>query len=254
MIEAEALGKTYGDITALEGVTLACRAGTTNVLIGPSGCGKSTLLRLIAGLEWPTSGRICFDGAEITTENVQHIRHRTGYVIQAGGLFPHMTARGNATLAARYLDWSQDRIDARLEEVASLARFPMDRLSARPGALSGGQQQRVSIMRALMLDPDVLLLDEPLGALDPMIRAELQQELKALMGRLGKTVLLVTHDLAEAAWFGDVIHLMRHGRVVQSGALGDFAERPASAFVERFVRAQRHLHMEGAAGPHGSRA
>jgi len=119
----------------------------------------------------------------------------------------------------------------------------MNRLTSKPSELSGGQQQRVSIMRALMLDPDVLLLDEPLGALDPMIRAELQHELKDLIGRLGKTVLLVTHDLAEAAWFGDVIHLMRQGRIVQSGALGDFAERPVNAFVEQFVRAQRHLHM-----------
>jgi len=245
MLRTENLRKAYGSIMALNGVTLTCQVGTTNVLIGPSGCGKSTLLRLVAGLEWPTSGHIYFDDEEISPANVQRIRHRTGYVIQAGGLFPHLTARDNATLAARYLGWSRKRMDARVSEVATLAQFPMDRLQARPGELSGGQQQRVSIMRALMLDPDVLLLDEPLGALDPMIRAELQLEIKDLMGRLGKTALLVTHDLAEAAWFGDVIHLMRHGSIVQSGALGDFAERPASAFVERFVQAQQLLHMGG---------
>lgn len=247
MIQTEALTKAYGGIVALNGVTLSCPVGSTNVLIGPSGCGKSTLLRMVAGLVWPTGGQVRFDGEVITAANVQQIRHRTGYVIQEGGLFPHLTARGNVTLAAQYLGWDRDRVDARLAEVARLARFPMERLTSKPGQLSGGQQQRVSIMRALMLDPDVLLLDEPLGALDPMIRADLQQELRELMGRLGKTVLLVTHDLAEAAWFADVIHLMRQGKIVQSGALGDFAERPANAFVEQFVRAQRHLHMGGGA-------
>ncbi|MDP6952601.1 MAG: ATP-binding cassette domain-containing protein, partial [Alphaproteobacteria bacterium] len=168
-------------------------------------------------------------------------RRRMGYVVQGGGLFPHLTAHGNVALMARQLGWSRQRIDARLAALAELVRLPGEILSRYPAQLSGGQRQRVALMRALMLDPDVLLLDEPLGALDPMVRHDLQTDLRAIFRSLAKTVVLVTHDLGEAAYFGDRIVLLRDGEVVQSGTADDLVSRPAEPFVEAFVAAQRSM-------------
>lgn len=162
-----------------------------------------------------------------------------GYVIQDGGLFPHLTAEGNVTLMARHLGRSGDDLHGRVAELAELSRFPAEGLSRFPVELSGGQRQRVGLMRALMLGPDVLLLDEPLGALDPLVRAALQEDLKEIFARLGQTVVLVTHDMGEAAYLADRIVLMREGRVVQEGTLEDFGKRPAEEFVTRFLNAQR---------------
>jgi osmoprotectant transport system ATP-binding protein len=159
-----------------------------------------------------------------------------------------MTARENVTLMAAHLGWSPQRIAPRLAELAELTRFPLDGLDRYPLELSGGQNQRVSLMRALMLDPEVLLLDEPLGALDPMIRYELQDDLKQVFAALGKTVIIVTHDLAEAAFLAETIVLMRDGHVVQAGTLRDMVGAPAEPFVEQFIRAQRS-HLEEL-GPH----
>jgi osmoprotectant transport system ATP-binding protein len=211
--------------------------GETTVLIGPSGCGKSTLLRLLLGLLSPQAGSVAFDDAPLGRE----ARRRMGYVVQGGGLFPHLTARGNVALMARQLSWSRPRIEARLAELCELVRLPGDMLSRYPAQLSGGQRQRVALMRALMLDPDVLLLDEPLGALDPMVRHDLQTDLRAIFRSLAKTVVLVTHDLGEAAYFGDRIVLLRDGRIVQSGSADDLLSRPADPFVEAFVAAQRSM-------------
>jgi osmoprotectant transport system ATP-binding protein len=162
-------------------------------------------------------------------------------VIQSGGLFPHLTARDNVTLAARHLKREPAWIDARMQELKELVQLQDDVLARYPGDLSGGQRQRVSLMRALMLDPDLLLLDEPLGALDPMVRHGLQDELRALFARLAKSVVLVTHDLAEAAFFADTIVLMREGRIVQQGSYDDLTQRPADDFVRAFLQAQRAL-------------
>ena len=167
------------------------------------------------------------------------VRRRTGYVIQDGGLFPHLSAADNAALLARHLGWSAARRRERLDELAALVRLPGDVLARTPRELSGGQRQRVSLMRALMLDPEALLLDEPLGALDPMVRAELQDDLRAIFAELAKTVVLVTHDLAEAAFFADTVVLMRDGAVVQAGPPGDLEARPADPFVTQFIGAQR---------------
>jgi osmoprotectant transport system ATP-binding protein len=164
-----------------------------------------------------------------------------GYVIQDGGLFPHLTARGNIALLARHLGWDAARIDARLTALTALTHFPANGLARYPAELSGGQQQRVALMRALMLDPDVLLLDEPLGALDPMIRFELQGELRDIFRRLGKTVVLVTHDMGEAAFLGDTLVLLSDGRIVQQGSAADLVRTPANDLVARFVTAQRHV-------------
>jgi osmoprotectant transport system ATP-binding protein len=156
-------------------------------------------------------------------------------------LFPHLTALGNLALLPRHLGWSRDRIRQRAEELAALTHLQAGVLERYPAELSGGQRQRVALMRGLMLNPDALLLDEPLGALDPIVRHELQDELKAIFDQLGKTVIVVTHDMAEAAWFAERLVLMRNGKVVQDGRLDDLCARPADPFVTRFVKAQRTL-------------
>ena len=232
----------FGDVVALHSTNLQIAAGQTTALIGPSGCGKSTILRLIIGLLTPTSGAVEFEGAPVSRSNILALRHRMGYVIQEGGLFPHLTAAQNVTLMARHLQtFQEDEIQGKLNELCELTRFPKDGLNRYAVELSGGQRQRVSLMRALALDPDVLLLDEPLGALDPMVRASLQTELKEIFNRLGKTVILVTHDMAEAGYIGDSIVLMREGRILQQGTLDDLRERPADEFVSEFITAQRSL-------------
>lgn len=239
MLQFENISKHFGATSALKDINLDIAPGRTTVLIGPSGCGKSTLLRLAVGLVWPDSGSVVFAGEGLAPSNIEAIRRRIGYVIQEGGLFPHMTAAENITLMARYQRWDPGRTRGTLGELAALVQLPEESLSRFPVELSGGQRQRVSLMRALMLDPALLLLDEPLGALDPMIRFELQQDLKRIFGRLGKTVVLVTHDLAEAGFFGDQLVLMRGGRIVQQGDARALLTHPANSFVEDFVNAQR---------------
>jgi osmoprotectant transport system ATP-binding protein len=239
MLVLDDVSKSFGAKQALAPTSLSPAAGKTTVLIGPSGCGKSTLLRLMIGLITPDTGTVRFDGAPLTADSVDAIRHRIGYVIQDGGLFPHLTARANVTLLPRYLKRDAAWIEQRLVELAALVRISAETLTRYPSGLSGGERQRVALMRALMLDPQVLLLDEPLAALDPIIRRGLQTELKEIFARLKKTVVLVTHDLHEAAWFGDEIVLMRDGRVVQRGTLDDLLSRPAGPFVSEFVHTQR---------------
>lgn len=231
--------KAYSGRPALGPLTLTLPRGRTTVLIGPSGCGKSTLLRLLLGLAAPDAGAVAFDGTPVTPATAGAVRLRVGYVIQDGGLFPHLTARGNVALMARYLGRERAAIAASVGELAELTRFPTDGLDRYPHQLSGGQRQRVGLMRALMLDPDALLLDEPLGALDPLVRADLQSELRDIFRRLGKTVVWVTHDLGEATYFADRVVLLRDGRVVQEGGPADLWRRPADPFVTRFVQAQR---------------
>jgi osmoprotectant transport system ATP-binding protein len=238
MYELRAVSKRYGSLVAVEDFELAVPPGKTTVLIGPSGCGKSTVLRLMIGLQTPDAGEVRFAGEPLVRDELPSVRRRMGYVIQDGGLFPHLTAKENVGLVARHIGWSRERIDARIAELATLTRFPEGGLDRYPSQLSGGQQQRVSLMRALMLDPEALLLDEPLGALDPMIRFDLQEDLRRVFAELGKTVVLVTHDLAEAAFLGDVILLMRDGRVVQRGSFDEMVRTPADDFVARFVQAQ----------------
>jgi len=241
MFELRGIRKTFAGTTAVGGVDLEVPGGRTLVLIGPSGCGKSTLLRLMIGLLEPDDGAVLFENERLGPSNVIALRRRMGYVIQSGGLFPHLTARGNAALQARYFGWPEARIEARLRELAELTHLAEDRLHLFPFQLSGGQRQRVGLIRALMLDPDVLLLDEPLGALDPMIRSELQSDLRDVFAALAKTVVLVTHDLAEAVYFADVIVLMHEGRIVQQGTYADLVGQPAGPFVDRFLSAQRAL-------------
>ncbi|MDX1420679.1 MAG: ATP-binding cassette domain-containing protein [Rubricoccaceae bacterium] len=239
MIQIQHVSKSFGATVALRNVSLRMPGGQTTVLLGPSGCGKSTLLRLVAGLVAPDAGTVAVGGDAVTPGSAPRLRRRMGYVIQEGGLFPHLTAAENATLMARHLGWPDRRVADRLSELAARTALPADALARYPVQLSGGQRQRVALIRALFLDPDVLLLDEPLGALDPLIRADLQADLRRVVRDLGKTALLVTHDLAEAGFFGDTVVLMRDGAVVQRGPFRDLLERPAEPFVARFVQAQR---------------
>jgi len=245
MFRVDGVEKTLGGVRALDGVSLQVARGETMVLLGPSGCGKSTLLRLLLGLLDPDRGTVTFDGVPLGEGDLRGVRHRIGYVIQDGGLFPHLTARRNITFLASRLGWTADRRAARLRELVDLTGFPADGLDRFPAELSGGQRQRVALMRALMPDPDALLLDEPLGALDPMVRYDLQEDLRGIFRRLHKTVVLVTHDLAEAEYFGQRIALMRDGRIVQIGTAAELAESPADDFVARFFRAQRGIHALG---------
>ncbi len=236
MFLLDGVAKRYGSTFALWPTTLTLEAGRTTVLIGPSGCGKSTLLRLMSGLLRPDAGVLSFDGRPVTPADLPALRRRLGYVIQDGGLFPHLTGRRNVTLQAEYLG----RDTSGLAILCELTHLSPDVLDRYPAEMSGGQRQRVALIRALVLDPDVLLLDEPLGALDPMVRADLQDDLLAIFHREPrKTVVLVTHDLAEAATFADTLVVLRDGRVVQQGPPDEVLNRPADDFVRRFVNAQR---------------
>ena len=239
MFELRQVSKRYDALTALHPLDLDVERGKTLVLIGPSGSGKSTLLRLLAGLDAPTEGSVRLDGVRYGPTSPPAMRQRIGYVVQGGGLFPHLTARENVVLVARHLGWDAVRREARVQELAALVRLPAEALDRYPVQLSGGQAQRVSLMRALMLDPDVLMFDEPLGALDPITRHELQTDLRAVFRRLHRTVIIVTHDLGEAAYFADRLLLMKEGRVLQDGTPRDLIEKPADDFAARFVRAQR---------------
>lgn len=240
------MSKRYGAFAALAPTTLDVDTGATTVLIGPSGCGKTTLLRLMLGLITPDAGQVLFRQAAITPDTIRGLRTRMGYVVQDGGLFPHLTAAENVGLMARHLGWEADKINRRLHELGELVRLPTATLARYPAEMSGGQKQRVGLMRALMLDPELLFLDEPLGALDPLVRAELQDDLAAIFKTLAKSVVLVTHDLAEAAFFGQVIVLLQEGRIVQRGSIADLVRRPADPFVTRFVNAQRHFDIQAA--------
>ena len=245
MIELRSVRKVFGGEgaaghVALDGVDLTVKAGELHALIGTSGCGKTTTLRLVNRLEEPTSGEVRVDGADVRSADPIRLRRGIGYVIQSGGLFPHWTVAQNVGALCELEGYAPGRTAARVEELLALVGLDPAKFGQRmPRELSGGQRQRVGVARALALDPAHLLLDEPFGALDPITRAELIQELQPLFARLGKTVLLVTHDLDEAFALGDRITLMDRGRVVQTGVADDFTARPADEFVARFVAGLR---------------
>jgi osmoprotectant transport system ATP-binding protein len=238
MYDLDAVCVSFGAVQALAPTNLTIASGETMVLLGPSGSGKSTLLRCLIGLS-PFTGTLRFDGEPVRDWRL--VRRRLGYVIQDGGLFPHLTARGNVVLAAREFGWETGRIDARVAELADLVGLDGSQLDRFPGELSGGQRQRVAMMRALMLGPDVLLLDEPLSALDPVTRLRLAGELRDIFARLGMTVVMVTHSMREAKFFGGRAVLMRDGAIVQQGSIAELEERPADAFVAEFLAAEAAL-------------
>lgn len=239
MLQLKKVSKSYGETVALRETSLHCKPGETTALLGPSGCGKSTLLRIVVGLVEPDSGEVIFDGEPITKQNLLQVRRKMGYVIQSGGLFPHLTCADNVTLMAKRLGWKPDRIDARIKELAALTHLPIEALDRYPIQISGGQRQRVSLIRAMFLDPNLILLDEPMGALDPLIRSELQAELRQIFTSLKKTVLMVTHDIGEAGVLADSIALLKAGDIIQNGSLEALVKEPAHPFVSEFINAQR---------------
>jgi osmoprotectant transport system ATP-binding protein len=239
VIELSNIVKRLGDGFALEIPALVVEPRRTLALVGPSGCGKSTLLRILVGLVRPDAGAVRIGGTEPAAASLRGVRRSIGYAIQEGGLFPHLTAGANLTLPARVAGWAPDRTAARVAALAELLHLEAALLGRYPAELSGGQRQRVSIMRALMLDPPVLLMDEPFGALDPFVRARLQREFAGIFRGLGKTVVLVTHDLIEASLLCDELALMRAGRILQRGLLRDLLEHPVDPFVSEFVRSQQ---------------
>jgi osmoprotectant transport system ATP-binding protein len=236
MIEIERLTKRYGDTVVVEEVSMVVEEGTIAVVVGTSGAGKSTLLRMINRLIEPTSGRVLIDGQDTMAIPEDELRHRIGYVIQGYGLFPHRTVAENIATVPRLLGWDRKRIAARVEELLDLYQLdPAEFAGKHPHELSGGQQQRVGVARALAARPALLLMDEPFGALDPVIRAKAQDDLLAIQRRLGTTIVLVTHDMEEAFHLGDRIAVMDQARLLQYARPAELLPRPAEAFVERLV-------------------
>ena len=246
MIDLRGVSKRYGARVAVDRVSLALRGGATHVLLGSSGSGKSTVLRMVLGLVTPDGGTVLVNGTPVTPATRASLLRGMGYVVQEGGLYPHLTAHQNVALPAEPHDWDGARVRARVAELAQMVGLDEETLRLYPAQLSGGQRQRVGLMRALALDPPLLLLDEPLAALDPIVRADLQGQLGRLFAQLGKTVLLVTHDLREAAVLGHTITLMTAGRVVQHGTFADLRGRPAEPFVTEFLDAQALPDAPGA--------
>jgi len=229
--------KSYaGEVHALRGVDLAVNRGETVALIGESGCGKSTLLRLFNRLVEPTSGQVRIDGRDAIELDPVALRRRTGYMQQDGGLLPHWSVGRNVELVPGLLGWNAARRRARRDELLELVGLPPERYRERyPGELSGGQRQRVAFARALAADPDVVLLDEPFGALDALTRIDLQDAFERLQRQIGKTMLLVTHDLLEAIRLADRIAVMRHGRVLQVGGADELQRHPGHDYVRSLM-------------------
>lgn len=241
MLTLQNITKTFAGRTALADVNLTVPKGATHALIGSSGSGKTTLLRITLGLIRFDKGYVKINDQALSSFSPVQWADQIGYVPQEGGLFPHISAYQNVSLMAKLRGWDRRRIEVRVDELRKLVDLDVPLLRRFPFELSGGQQQRVAIMRAAMMDPEVLLLDEPMAALDPLLRRSLQQELKSIFQRLGKTVLLVTHDLGEAVYLAGQITLLHEGRVIQSGAYRDLLRAPADPFVSAFINAQRSL-------------
>jgi osmoprotectant transport system ATP-binding protein len=236
MITFDNTSKAYAGVPAITGLNLKIARGELLVLLGPSGSGKSTALKMINRMVDHDSGRILLDGQEIYSFNVQDLRRRMGYAIQSVGLFPHWTVARNIATVPQLLGWSAERITERVDELLTLfAMAPAQYRQRLPHQLSGGQQQRVGVARALAADPDVLLMDEPFGALDPVTRASLQLELQRIHRASGKTIVLVTHDIDEALLLATRIVLLKQGSIVQVGTPLELLQNPANDFVADFL-------------------
>ncbi len=243
MIQLENVSKQYNNIKAVDGISLEVKEGETVVLLGTSGCGKTTSLRMINRLEVPTSGKIVVNGQNVQEQQAEKMRRGIGYVLQHHGLFPHYTVAENIAIVPNLLRWNKDKINSRTQELLEKLQLPGTFANMYPAQLSGGQQQRVGLARALAAYPPVLLMDEPLGALDPVTRADIRKEFSTLDELKRKTVLMVTHDVQEAFELGDRICLMDKGKIVQIGKATDLLFNPASDFVSSFLKEQ-HFQLE----------
>jgi osmoprotectant transport system ATP-binding protein len=243
-IRLEGVSKTFPGAPrpSVDDLDLVIEKGRTCVLIGPSGCGKTTTMRMVNRLIEPSSGRIIVGDTDITKGDPVELRRHIGYVIQQIGLFPHMTIAENVATVPKLLGWPAAKIKARVEEMLALVGLePAQFLKRFPRHLSGGQRQRVGVARALAADPPVMLMDEPFGAVDPVVRGHLQEEFVAILRRLGKTVIFVTHDIDEAIRMGDVVAIMRDGKLVQYDTPDRLLAAPANEFVADFVGADAAL-------------
>ena len=236
MIELIEVTKRFGRETAVDAISLRIERGELCALVGTSGCGKSTTLRMINRLIEHSEGEVHLEGRQVREFDEQVLRRRIGYVIQSTGLFPHWTVARNIGVVPRLLGWERAAIDVRTRELMELLGLDPAEFAAKyPNQLSGGQAQRVGVARALAADPEILLMDEPFGALDPITRESLQAELLRIQSRIRKTIVFVTHDMDEALKLADHIVVMRAGRIVQQGQPGDILARPADDFVETLV-------------------
>ena len=249
-VEFDHVTKSYDATAAKSGapgavndLSLVVPAGRICVLVGPSGCGKTTSLKMVNRLIEPTSGRILLDGVDAASRDVTELRRSIGYVIQQTGLFPHQTIEENVATVPRLLGWPAARLQARAEELLAVVGLDPAKYAKRyPAQLSGGERQRVGVARALAADPPIMLMDEPFGAVDPIVRERLQNEFLRLQEQLAKTILFVTHDIDEAIKMGDVVAVFQAGGVVaQFGPPAEILAAPATPFVARFVGADRGL-------------
>ncbi len=239
MILLEQVNKQYGELNAVKDVSFSVAGGETVVLLGTSGCGKTTTLRMINRLVESSSGIIMVNGQDIKTQPVEQLRRGIGYVLQHHGLFPHYTVAKNISIVPDLLKWEETRTKKRTAELLEKLQLPPNILHQYPQSLSGGQQQRVGLARALASNPPILLMDEPLGALDPITRAGIRKEFATLDELRSKTILMVTHDVQEAFELGDRICLMDKGEIVQIGTAKELLFHPATEFVSSFLQEQR---------------
>ena len=236
MIAIEGLTKAYGSDVAVDDVTMVVEAGALTVIVGASGAGKSTLMRMVNRLVEPTSGRVLIDGEDAAGLPIHELRRRIGYVIQNHGLFPHRTVAQNIATVPTLLGWDRRRIAARVEELLHLFQLDPATFARRhPNELSGGQQQRVGVARALAAEPKLLLMDEPFGALDPLVRAKAQDDLKTIQRQLATTIIFVTHDMEEAIRLGDRIAVMDRGKLLQYAPPAEILVHPATPFVGALI-------------------
>ncbi|WP_296081734.1 ABC transporter ATP-binding protein, partial [uncultured Agrobacterium sp.] len=236
MIEIENLTKRYGEATVVDNVSLSMRPRSVTVIVGTSGSGKTTLLRMVNRLVEPTAGVIRIDGRNVLDLPGFELRRSIGYAIQGHGLFPHRTVAQNIATVPELLGWDRQRISAKVEELLTLFQLDSNLYADRfPNELSGGQQQRVGVARALAAEPNILLMDEPFGALDPIIRAKAQEDLVAIQKKLGVTIILVTHDMDEAFFLADRIAVMDRGKIVQYGPPAELVLNPATPFVRTLI-------------------
>ncbi|WP_213951821.1 ABC transporter ATP-binding protein [Tepidanaerobacter syntrophicus] len=242
MISFKNVIKKFGDLIAVDNLTIDLPSSEITVLIGPSGCGKTTTLRMINRLIEPTEGVIYINGTDISKVDPVELRRNIGYVIQQIALFPHMTIAQNVGLVPYLKNWPEAKRKERIEELLEMVGMPPSKFYNRyPDELSGGQQQRIGVARALAADPDIILMDEPFGALDPITRATLQDELLDMQDKLGKTIVFVTHDMDEALKLANKIAIMKDGKVLQYDTPEQLLKNPAHGFVEEFIGRDRLL-------------
>lgn len=249
MIEFKNVSKIYGDNAAVDKINLTINPGDFVCFIGTSGSGKTTLMRMINRMLKPSKGDVFFKGQNIAQFNPVKLRRKIGYVIQNIGLMPHMTIYENITLVPKLLKWSEEKKRAKAKELIHLVELPEDFLDRYPSELSGGQQQRIGVIRALAADQDVILMDEPFGALDPITREGIQDLVKSLQEKMGKTIILVTHDMDEALKLATKIIVMDKGRMVQEGTPTDLLRHPATPFVEKMIGEERLIHAKADVTP-----